>query len=237
MDNRIDPSAILREAVELTEKGCYEEALLRHLWFHQHALEHKPAQYGVRLSFALSYWMQLAEAYPPALDALRSIRDTKMDELAGGGGSRHSFNDVVAINDHIGEVPRTAELFRMLDARYPEIAKDCYSSAEDALIGEGEYVLCERYLSDLDAKLESIRDKRECLIECDEESVRDLPPELLRFPEQLFAKDVGQLIEILHCAGRTAEAARVKAWALTVSDSQEVRDVVERLPSAPSAVE
>ena len=40
--------------------------------------------YGVRLSFALSYWEQLGEVYPPALTALKKTRDDKTALLLDG---------------------------------------------------------------------------------------------------------------------------------------------------------
>jgi hypothetical protein len=233
MNNQIDPSAILQEAVELAKKGFHVEALHRHLWFHQHALELRPALYGVRLSFALSYWVDLGKAYPPALDALKAIRDRKLDELAAGGGSCQSFHDVVAINDNIGELTRTTELFRLLDARNPEMARECYSSAENALVAAHEYGLCERYMADLDARLESIKSHRESLIQFHENLGRPLPPEVLRIPDVHFARDVGHLIEILSGVGRTADAARVRNWALAISDCSEVREVLGISQSPP----
>jgi hypothetical protein len=233
MDKQVDPNAVLDEAVELAKNGFHAEALQRHLWFHQHALEFSPALCGVRLSFALTYWVDLGNHYPPALDAIKAIRDAKVDELAQGGGSRHSFHDIVAINDHIDDAAGTAELFRLLDARYPELAKGCYSSAEQALAGAREYQLCERYVSDLDARLEAMRSKREKLMRFHEESDRRLPPEILRIPDILFAKEVGQLVEILHGAGRIEEATCVRDWALAISNGPEVRDVLGIPQSLP----
>jgi hypothetical protein len=43
-NSEIDPHAILHEAVDLARSGRHAESLQRHLWFHQHALEHKPSR-------------------------------------------------------------------------------------------------------------------------------------------------------------------------------------------------
>ena len=95
---------MLQEAVELASNGCHAEALQKYLWFHQHALEYEPALYGVRLSFALSYWAALGKDYPPALDAMKAVRDTKVDALARGDGSRESFDDVVFLQRYHASV-------------------------------------------------------------------------------------------------------------------------------------
>src|SRR5260221_6412353 len=77
---------IYAEAQELREHGRYEEALQRHLWLHQHGLESDPAYSGVRLSFWLSDWLELARRYPKAKQALIEIRDRDTSTLAAGRG-------------------------------------------------------------------------------------------------------------------------------------------------------
>jgi hypothetical protein len=68
------PDKILNEAQEDAAAGRYEDALAKHVWFHENALTYAPAMYGVRLSFALSYWAALGAMYPPALQKLRHQR-------------------------------------------------------------------------------------------------------------------------------------------------------------------
>ena len=60
-----DMQVYLNETQELVRQQRYAEALERFLWFHDHALEHNPGMAGVRLSFALSYWKNLGDVYPP----------------------------------------------------------------------------------------------------------------------------------------------------------------------------
>src|SRR5213078_5135076 len=88
------PDQRLKQAVAASRAGRYEEALRGYIWFHEHALEHDRAFYGVRLSFALAYWMELALAYPPALAALQAVRDQKIELLRTGRGDREAFHDV-----------------------------------------------------------------------------------------------------------------------------------------------
>ncbi len=226
MNDQIDPSAVLREAVELTGQGRYEEALYRLLWFHQHALEHCESLSGVRLSYALSYWLDLGQADPPAMEAMRAIRDAKEGAMAAGGGSRSVFHDVTALNSYLSESPRTADLFRLLDAAQPELAQECYSVAEEALVAQREYDLCARYITDLDARLDGMKGKREFLIRFLEEPGTEWDEGQMRTPDYLFAKEARHLIEILDGAGRTEEADRVWEWTLAISNSPEVRETL-----------
>ncbi|HTD86247.1 MAG TPA: serine/threonine-protein kinase, partial [Candidatus Binatia bacterium] len=71
------PSKILDEAKEQRQHGEYEQALQRHIWYHNHALEFEPSLTGVRLSFALAEWIELGRRYPRARRALIEIRDEK----------------------------------------------------------------------------------------------------------------------------------------------------------------
>jgi len=54
-----DPEKVLARARSYRLSGQFEKALQDHIWFHENALKHKPALYGVRLSFALQEWVNL----------------------------------------------------------------------------------------------------------------------------------------------------------------------------------
>src|SRR5947209_19742990 len=107
----VEPLAALKAAKELASEGRYEEALQKHLWFHDHALEHTPALAGVRLSFALADWLELGNRYPPVRQALIAVRDRKARAIADGAGSIELFHDVSAINYALGEDPQTVARF------------------------------------------------------------------------------------------------------------------------------
>ncbi len=74
------------EAKDLAAGGQYEPALQRHLWYHNHALEYDPNQRGVRLSFALTDWVELGRKYPKAKQALLEIRDGNTRKLVKAAG-------------------------------------------------------------------------------------------------------------------------------------------------------
>src|SRR5262249_45924751 len=99
----------LDEAKLLSEQGKYEEALQKHIWLHDHVLEQQPAYYGVRLSFALSEWMELGKKYPKALEALKDIRDKKTARLVAGEQDVNLFDDVQSINEHLDEPAATVD--------------------------------------------------------------------------------------------------------------------------------
>ncbi|MEQ1850815.1 MAG: serine/threonine-protein kinase [Chthoniobacteraceae bacterium] len=151
---------ISTDAKTLQELGRYEEALQRHLWLHHHALEIAPSLFGLRMSFWLSDWAELAHRFPKAKQALIEIRDQKSHELEAGRGDFGLFIEVDRINSCIREDAATLALFKQIEQADPELAKQCAPLVEEAaarLSEQGERVITpsqwplEKALADLQA--------------------------------------------------------------------------------------
>jgi hypothetical protein len=106
-----DPTDILDSAESDTRDGSHAQALAKFLWFHHNALLHRPSFYGVRLSFALSSWMELASVYPPARAAFIRTRDETEAAFRSEPSSFELFHDLAALNRDLDDGPRTADLF------------------------------------------------------------------------------------------------------------------------------
>lgn len=141
-----DPSAVLKEARADTDAGRYAEALAKHVWFHHHSLSYERSLYGVRLSFALGYWMDLARKYPPALKALTRTRDAAGVQIRQGNATRDMFHDFSSINEELNEETSTVELFLWLDQNDADFARAAYDIAEPALIESKNYKVCGKYI-------------------------------------------------------------------------------------------
>ena len=139
----MNPIERLVQAREAVLGRRYEEALDILIWFHDHALEFDQAYYGVRLSFALGYWVELAQAYPKAMDALLEMRDRKTAAILKGDGNRDLFHDVEAINESLQMESRTYDLFRAIHCAFPVLAEDCASLALPAIVTAKDYRLAE----------------------------------------------------------------------------------------------
>ena len=135
----------LEKAREAAFAGRHAEALREYVWYHNNALKHERAQYGVRLSFALGYWMDLAEVYPPAKRKLISIRDKKTKTLLEGKGTRGLFHDVESINRALDEVNATYSLMQQLESKAATLAKQCGDLAIDAIIMANDFEMAARY--------------------------------------------------------------------------------------------
>jgi hypothetical protein len=138
----------LHEARIAAREGRYEDALAGYIWFHKNALEDEPSLYGVRLSFALGYWADLGEEYPPAREALLAMRDQSASKLVRGVDDRDLFHDVVRINENLKQIEATTELFLKILERSPEFAANCSRLAMPSLVVAGHYDLARQYLAD-----------------------------------------------------------------------------------------
>jgi hypothetical protein len=219
----------LDDACRLANEGRFEEALEKHVWFHNHALESDEAQYGVRLSFALGYWAQLGERYPPARQALAEIRDGTVAAVISGERSYELFDEVAALNEVLGDDQLTVRLFLDIESRDPEHARRIYRLAEDSLARSGESQVCSRYLDDPQAKLSELLELRGTMLQ----TVRKHPEHddrLTASAERRFADDVASLVRILAETGRDSEADEVKRAAINASPSAALRSALsERL--------
>ena len=153
-----------KDAQSLARAGEYEAALERHQWYHANALRINRAQYGVRLSFALSAWKKLGEKYPPALAALTALRDQGTQTVLAGKAEPELFHDVISINQTLAEEDQSVKLFKTLDKTQPDFAKRCFHFMEDALISAGEIDLFTRYSGDSVAFLQrKIKDHQQLM--------------------------------------------------------------------------
>jgi len=199
-----DPDAmnVLREAREDADAGRFSDALDKQLWIHRESLKYDSAFAGVRLSFALGQWKHLGEKYPPALDALRGIRDETAVQVKTAAKPFQQFNDVSAINGVLGDADRTADLFAWVDENRPEAAKLLYFSAQGSLVAAKRYALCGKYIdgaSDTDRIVGMYRMNRG--MEKEDARFRSSG-----YATRSFTNSAAMLVALLAVNGRQAEA-------------------------------
>lgn len=221
----MDPRERLTKGQAAAKAGDYETALSEYLWFHHHALEFQPSFYGVRLSFALEYWKELGEVYPPAMAALRKIRDDKTAALLRGATDSELFHDVASINECIAEEASTYELFRSLDQSAPVFAQKCASIALDAIVAAKDFVLAERYSPDAESALLSFSDD----LNADVADHRAEPP--VKAPRleayiHIYCGRVQNIIRILKGLGKPIDGEFAREWAVALVEDRRVRNRV-----------
>ncbi len=248
-----DPQKILEEAKSLMAKTKYAEALQRFVWYHNHALEFDPALSGVRLSFALSDWVELGRRYPKARQALIEIRDAKVREFAEGRGYAALFSEVASLNSRLQADEATYALFNTIREKDPPLAGQCYFYVEGMLVAKGEYQWCFDHMGDPQFRFESIRRgyemkianqgrmaetqqrTKQMIAEMNQKRGRTnvptfSPPDssamLKKSAEDRFAGSVRQLIEILVGAGHKDKAEDIRDQALALFDDARLQSAV-----------
>lgn len=218
-----DPSSILNEARMDTRAKKYETALSKFVWFHENALDINRSLVGVRLSFALSYWQELGKVYPPALEKLKAIRDATEQEFLESSDQPNNFrlfHDVSAINSRLGEITRTAKLFKQVLESDPKSAGTVFLMARDSLIAAKEYELCGKFLTPR-KELERIKGNYE--------RMKNLPvpprakESILRQTQQSLVKDSAILVAVLAMQQKPDEAKEYAVRCEAIADSPELK--------------
>lgn len=204
-----DPMVILQEADADREARRYVDALAKHVWIHEHSLEHSPSMSGVRVSFALNSWVSLGDRYPAALEKLKEIRDATGDAIPASKlrKTHELFYDFMAINRTLEEESRTSDLFVMLDKDNPEKAEKVFDAAIPALLKAKEYKLCGKYLSpqkDMEAYCKQFHQHEEMAKE-----PRFANSNIGEFGKNKFKSDVTVLVALLVVNERKPEALEV----------------------------
>jgi serine/threonine-protein kinase len=228
-----DLQLILDEAKNLMEQGHYEDALQRQIWYFNHALEYDQGQTGVRLSFALSQWLELARRYPRAKAALIEIRDQDTRALAEGKGYANLFADVVAINRELQDEDATYALFKTVRAQDPQLAGQCYFWVENLLVAKGEYQFCYDHMGDPQFRFDSIRQvfdleraNQERMAETQQTARPMVATMMKKSAEDRFVEQMRQLIDILVATGHQPDAEKIRAGALAVLDDARLQSAV-----------
>ena len=218
----------LADARRLADDGRYEEALQKHVWFHENALRIRPSYYGVRLSFALADWVKLGSRYPKALEKLRDIRDEKDAKLRGGLRDSDLFHDVASINQYLGESTRTVSLFKQLHCTNPQFAQDCFDLAVEALVEAGEFGLCKEYLGDPDQRFSEIAASRKRgLGYASRKSGRTAQAATDAF-NSIYVNAVCRLLQILAQTGDEAKAIEIQKQALATYPDNRIEEALRK---------
>jgi hypothetical protein len=217
-----DLQKILGDAKDFMSKGAYEDALQRHIWYHNHALEIDPAHSAVRLSFALSDWMELARRYPKAKQALIEIRDKKTRDIAEGRGYSEMVQEVQAINHELQDDDATYALFKTIREKDPKLAGQSYFYLETLLVSKGEYQWCLSYMGDPQRRFDLIRQGFDMSW-----SPPDASAMMKKSAEDRFVGQTRQLIEILVATDHKADAESIRDQAVAVLDDPRLKSAVD----------
>jgi hypothetical protein len=217
----------LNAAKTLVREGRFADALSEYIWFHEHALEEESSLRGVRLSFALGYWIELAGQYPPAREALQSIRDEKTRCLKDGAEDRELFTDVAAINRTLSNDEATYDLFCSINSRNPSFAARCARIATPALVKAFDFKLARAFIPDPEQAIEILASGFNKGIKlANRSSTPERQANITNAEVRIYAEDVEMLIRIIGGAGEWERADALAEQAITLAGSSEMQEAV-----------
>ena len=218
------PSKILQEAQQDAQNQNYADALAKHVWYHENALRIDPAQYGVRLSFALSYWISLGTKYPAAQKRFVEERDEAGKAVLKGKNSREKFHDYQSMNECLKEQQKTVDLFLELDKKSPKTATEVYSIAEPSLIQAKQFEACGRHL-DPDKQLATLtKQYRQAAPKTEADKQKEA---FTGYAKGILANKGATLVALLVVGGKKEKAAEVAASLKQLSDDAEVHQALD----------
>jgi hypothetical protein len=202
------PDDVFREAVKDIRAAHHESALEKLVWFHYNAIRLRPSLSGVRRSFALRAWKNLAERYPPAMKALRARRDAARNASCRSKGKDavEEYADFAAINHYLEEDSKTVRLFKWLHKHRPDLAKDVYNRTEAMLYRAGEFTLCCAYIN---GKEQFDRIRRQFRINMRLARDREIGVPHQQYAREAFSEKATRLVALLVLNERTKEAKQV----------------------------
>lgn len=145
-----DVDARYNLARNLLQQGQFDRATEEYAWLWENMLEHKPAMYGVRLSFMASEVERVIRAHPPARDRFAKIRDETEQTLTGADKTLETLVDFVALNEMLGEQARTLAWYDGAkdDPRNQKAIEKIAGDLEPLLLAEGRWADLGRMLPD-----------------------------------------------------------------------------------------
>jgi hypothetical protein len=142
VDPQQEANAAMERAGKFEREGKFSEALAEYVNLYQRL---PTARGSVDRQLVMLRLKSLANGYPPALAALRELRDTAMEKLRGTPDSRELVTEIVLLNERLDDGAASLALFDALTPDHPGrqalsvIAHKAFVAARryaDALVGK-----------------------------------------------------------------------------------------------------
>ncbi|MGA2551556.1 MAG: hypothetical protein ABSF50_15495 [Burkholderiaceae bacterium] len=201
-----DAIAIFHEAKEDLRHARYGSALAKLVWFYESAEKYQVSVRGVRLTYALNEWYELAKVYAPALPKMQEERDRAEERVREGIDAQDEFQNTRALNRRLGESDRTVELFAWLDQNRTETAKRVFDLAVPILVSQKQFPLCAHYLEPQTRAPTYVERYNEDLAYIRAERLIGNSAEVTDYAREQFVHDASTLVALLSILGRMQEA-------------------------------
>lgn len=222
-----DPTTILREAQADARARRYEDALAKHLWYHENAETIDAGQTGVRRSFALSSWYDLAADYAPALTKFEECRENARKGALEGKHPKHVWNnfaDFASMSKQLDDDQAIADLFLEIRDESPKQAEKVYPLAEPALVTAERFDVCGEFLDAeraMEREIDSFKHNNKLADERFGKMHRS-------FGEKSFRHGAATIVVILAKNGKTDEAKKLAQQARDAWDDEKLHEALDQ---------
>jgi hypothetical protein len=218
----------LERAWNAHSSGAFDAALEDYVWLFD-ATAKDPATASLRLSYVLSSWAKLATEHLPARRALVELRDRLTAQLLAAPTDASLFNDIHILNDKLGDLQHTYQLFQRLPAG---LAQQVALPALRSIMVCGDFALARRYLPDPEqhlaqaaAELNALKNNINALTN---EGIAELLADVYN-----YIIEVSLVLDLLDGCGDTAAAERARQQAVALVQAPEARACVQAELAAP----
>lgn len=216
-----DVEKALADARQFAADGKYEQALERHVWYHQNALAYAPAHLGVRLSFALLYWVDLGKVYPEALLKLEEARDHALAIFRKAPSDERMFSEAMSLNLALDDWTSSKALF--YEGAKHGVAGNDLASKVDHILELGDIEWARDVIGD---PFESLREARKfyemSCIACSDDA------EELESMVRMYSKEMVRLVRSVASVHGMDMARQVQAKVLEFLNNPTVRGALDR---------
>lgn len=129
----------------------YVSAHEKYEWYFENSEKLKPSLRGVRVSFCLSGWVDVAKEYPPAMKRIVEIKKDALNDF-NEKQSVEAFRDFSCISRYLRTGNEVLELFYNCHQNDKEMAKKIFRHVYEFLVDIKEWDVCAEYMYDFSRK-------------------------------------------------------------------------------------
>ncbi|RXJ74067.1 hypothetical protein CS022_05345 [Veronia nyctiphanis] len=192
---------LLDEALEDYHMEDFASAHKKYEWYFENAEKFNPHHRGVRVSFALADWVDVAKQYRPAMTCIIDIRKEALNKF-NETKSIESFRDYSYISEYLQTGDEVLEIFFSFHSKDKELAKKLFKYAYKFLVDNKEWSICAEYMDNSSEKYDLIFHCYDIVNEEDEFD-KETIKHLKKYRIESLKKDIVSLFSILSLKDNT----------------------------------
>ncbi|MCA2017214.1 hypothetical protein LDJ79_13905 [Vibrio tritonius] len=135
------------DAEEALNNQDYESAHKQYDWLFEHAEKIEPSYRGVRLSYGLAGWSEVAKHYSPAMERLLELQQLALQRYHQTSECK-AFRDFARLSRYLEKQADVLKEFERVAQSDTSQAKDVFYWAYDDLVADKQWLTCAQYLDD-----------------------------------------------------------------------------------------